>query len=452
MMQRSPQQDEVRSCELGQGNNSANRKNRRWVIVAFAILGMLIFVSFLLDTKSLGHPNFKAGIVTSKHGGDIGVSGCSNLQTSLPLLISSLRTDPENGLCPLSLRSDHNDPAIQQVFNFPGLNENLLSSAFRGRRIAFVGDSTLFYPAKWLFVLLQSRDDQKQATVFQDLSNLNLTYGNAFVRSVSSQCKGENCIVLKGYSMPKPIENEQDGTNIRWTGVAGPTRTPAAAFQRAWKLVASLKANIVVVNMGLHFLHFYGHGRDTEGPSIHAWVNYEVWLQTALEQIISAGAKTILFKTTNFICEEKYVGAFATGNILYRQKDNATLAKCNKLAYEEGKPHQLTGDNITNYCELGVFNENGAGYLNERLSVFVKSLPEMPGIKTGIFNDHDVEQQCQHTGTGDAVTITKASCFDYECWGIRFNVWRLVKNKMLTPSFTINPCTWSYAKFRRNAK
>jgi hypothetical protein len=405
MMQRSPQ-GEVRSCEVGQGNNSANRKNQRWV-VNFAILGMLVIGSFFLNKKSFGSlvstgdPSYReTGIATSKHVGDIGVSGCSNLQTSLPLLLSSLRTDPENGLCPLSLRSDHNDTTSQQVFNFPGLNDNLLSSAFRGRRIAFFGDSTLRFIAKWLFVLLQSRDDQNQMTVFQGLSNLNLTYANAFVRSVNFQCKGENCIVLTGGSNPKPIENKQDGTRIRWTGVSGRNPNFERAFQNAWKTVASLKANIGVVNMGIHFLHFYGHGRDMTGPFINAWVNYEVWLQTALEQIVSAGAKTILFKTTNFICEEKYVGAYATGNVLYRQKDNATLAKCNELAYEEGKAHQLTRDNITNYCELGVFNEKGAGYLNERLFVFVKSLPEMPGIKIGIFNDHDVEQ-CQHTQMED---------------------------------------------------
>jgi hypothetical protein len=207
------------------------------------------------------------------------------------------------------------------------------------------------------------------------------------------------CVELKGYSNPKPIVNEQDGTNIRWTGIAGPAAFERS-FQEAWKVVASFKSNIVVVNMGLHFLHIFGHGRDTEGPNINAWVNYEVWLQTALERIVSAGAKTILFKTTNFICEEKYVGAYATGNILYRQKDHATLAKCNELAYDKGKPHQLTRDNITKYCELGVFNANGAGYLNERLLVFVKSLPEITGVKIGIFNDHDVEQ-CQHTEYGD---------------------------------------------------
>ena len=384
------------------------------VITGLAVIGILSLLVFKITIGGAGSYLGKASTEqaksfssllaphqseTTSYIEDIRVSGCSNLQTSLPLLISSLRTDPENGLSPLSLRSDHQDTQSQQVFNFPGLNENLLSSAFRGRRIAFVGDSTLYYPAKWLFVLLQSRDDQKQTTIYKGLSNLNLTYGNSFVRSISSRCKGVNCIILDGGSSPKPIENEQDGTNIQWMGVSGPTRIFESAFQHAWKKVRSLKADIVVVNMGLHFFHFYGHGKDTAGPSIHAWVNYEAWLQNALEQIVSAGAKIILFKTTNFICEEKYVREYSTGNTLYRQKDNTTLAECNKLAYEEGKPHQLTRDNITNYCKLGVFNENGASYLNERLFVFVKSLPEMAGIKIGIFNDHDVEQ-CQHCKDG----------------------------------------------------
>jgi hypothetical protein len=38
---------------------------------------------------------------------------------------------------------------------------------------------------------------------------------------------------------------------------------------------------------------------------------------------------------------------------------------------------------------------------------------------------------------GMAVTITKASCFDYECWAIRFNAWPLVKNKILAPSSSL---------------
>jgi hypothetical protein len=151
----------------------------------FAILGVLIIPLFLQDVKSFGHPKFRTGTVSFKHVEDVGVSGCSNLQTSLPLLTSLLRTDPENGLSPLSLRSDHEDAASQQIFNFPGLKDNLLSSAFRERCIAFVGDSTLFYAAKWLFVLLQSRDDQKQMTVFQGLSNLNLTDGKSHFLKVS---------------------------------------------------------------------------------------------------------------------------------------------------------------------------------------------------------------------------------------------------------------------------
>jgi hypothetical protein len=204
--------------------------------------------------------------------------------------------------------------------------------------------------------------------------------------------------------------------------------------------VRSLEPNIVVVNMGLHWLHFYGHGRNTKGLPVHAWVNYEAWLETALEQSVSAGAKTILFKTTNFIREKKYEKAHRTSNALCRQKDNMTLAMCNELAFEEGKPHQLTRDNITNHCELGLFNENGASHLNERLFVFAKSLPEMPGVKIGIFLMTTMWNSVSTRGM--PITVTKASCFDYDCWGIRFNAWPLlVKNKMLTPSFTINPCT-----------
>jgi hypothetical protein len=60
-------------------SSSAIRKIQHWVMVTFAILGVLIMLLFLQDKKSFGDPKFRAGIVTSKH---VEVSGCSNLQTS----------------------------------------------------------------------------------------------------------------------------------------------------------------------------------------------------------------------------------------------------------------------------------------------------------------------------------------------------------------------------------
>ena len=59
----------------------------------------------------------------------------------LPGLITRINQDPEaNGMMP------HNTSLNGTVKYMKGLDLN----TFRGKRIAMAGDSTLFYPTKWL--------------------------------------------------------------------------------------------------------------------------------------------------------------------------------------------------------------------------------------------------------------------------------------------------------------
>ena len=67
-----------------------------------------------------------------------------------PTLTQQLAAHPdENGVKPLRLAPTNNSPEGEVLF-FPGLQANF----FRGRRMALLGDSTLYYMTKWLDMLL----------------------------------------------------------------------------------------------------------------------------------------------------------------------------------------------------------------------------------------------------------------------------------------------------------
>jgi hypothetical protein len=347
--------------------------------------------------------------VVTNNAVNVKISGCTDLQTSLPLLVAALRDDPEkNALRPLTLHLNSTLPPL--AFHFPGLSEQLLSRAFQGRRIALIGDSTLYYLIKWLFALMvdnntNNSDIRNKTGMFTNLDLLNLTNGNTLVRKSSLNCRG-NCVVLDDHSSKaksKPIIDTKHGTHIEWMGGAtGPKPNTEVLLRKAWERANVYQPEIVIVNMGLHWLHFFGKGRDANGPTIRRWVLYEEWLQESLNNALRVGAKVILFKTTNYVCDEKFRGGYATANQLYRAKDKNTLDECKKLAWNVnvGESFNLTQDNVAQYCEFGTFNEVGASFLNKRLFDFVNGLPEIAGLRFQVFNDHDVEH-CRHTKPRD---------------------------------------------------
>lgn len=340
------------------------------------------------------------------------VESCSDRVSNqtLPWLIQELSKNPEAGLRPLIGET-------LPVVTMPGLDEDLLSAAFRGRRIALVGDSTLFYLTKWLDVLLLRHNHTTSPSSPADarLDAMSLSAANAHIRR-KAVASGK---MLDDHDIPGAIVDASGHTHIQWIGAAGPVAgSPAERlFRNVWaKMEYSIRPEVIVANMGLHWLHLCGGGRcPKKAYVLNQWIHYEeAWLQVAVDKALQAGARLLLFKTTNFVCDVKYTGAWQATSQLYDQQDAGTIQNCideltlvNRTSTASLSGKLLSEQHIHQYCRFGTLNEAGANRLNQRMFQFVKWLQnddsydvKYQHLTVGIFNDHDVES-CAHTAIDD---------------------------------------------------
>mmetsp|Transcript_33569 Transcript_33569/g.73962 ORF Transcript_33569/g.73962 Transcript_33569/m.73962 type:complete len:398 (+) Transcript_33569:180-1373(+) len=300
------------------------------------------------------------------------VDACS--EDALADLRAVLRNDPESvGLRPITVSG----------VTFAGLDDTLLSESFRGHQIAFLGDSTLYHLNRWIHTLLLATD----SSTLSNLSSMDLSAANTILRPVEENLD---------FHITKTIISA-DGTFIRFTGIVGVGGL--CNFGTHWRRIRMYPPKVLVANFGLHWLHFTGQGWNAEVCDVMRWIKYEEWLEETLRAAEKVGAETLLFKTTNLICAEKYDGEYAQGNKLYMARDKDTLDSCFNDV-RGSIPAEVEDDRIWSYCYNGTFNEIGAAHLNQRLVEFVMARRNTTKLKVGIFNDHDIES-CSYTGELD---------------------------------------------------
>ena len=134
---------------------------------------------------------------------------------------------------------------------FPGLR----TTTFRNRRIAFMGDSTLLYLSKHLKAMLWLEDDfvEQNKTIDWDIMTLGQTEN--FINYGSKKAMGKNYLNVK--TNPH-LPYLRDGTKVHWTGIAGVRMGKGeseAKLDRMFDEAEDLDPDVVVVNMGFHWLH-----------------------------------------------------------------------------------------------------------------------------------------------------------------------------------------------------
>jgi hypothetical protein len=319
-------------------------------------------------------------------------SYCESMETNLKQLRSRLHSDPQSS----ALRNVVVQDSTGTNHSIPGLTPELIEEVFVGHRIFLMGDSTLYYPMKWLYRLLEYHFSHSGA----DLSNQTLDEGNRKINPDMDQQ-----LHLKGN--PPPYVNSSTHTNIRWMGFSGPSPNSCDLSTIWQKMIQQHQPTVMVVNMGLHWLHFAGIARDPQPCVVDRWIHYEDFLQEALDAAASSNTtRLVLFKTTNFICSSKYRGEYAKADQSFSAVNNTNaLDKCQQAiakAASKDRTTVLAEKDIQTYCRHGTFNEVGSDYLNQRLRQFVQQQQQKPSNKVSIsiFNDHDVES-CPYTGTSD---------------------------------------------------
>jgi hypothetical protein len=183
-----------------------------------------------------------------------------------------------------------------------------------------------------------------------------------------------------------------------------------------------MEPEIFVFNAGLHLLHFQGHGRDKASwDAVKKWIQYEDILLEQLDRVIqhnlqrndddSRRIRALVFKTSNRVCEDKYVGAYKEAAQLFNEADPQVLSNCRETIQQllrnsttaKNKNFSTAVSEVDNYCENSTLTERGASHLNDRLYRFVqlqnqircKEL-ETANLQLAILEAHDI-QSCQYT-------------------------------------------------------
>jgi hypothetical protein len=320
-----------------------------------------------------------------------------------------------------------------------------MENTFHGKRVALVGDSTLWYFTKWLNVVLRwNPSDERLSSQLSNFSSPTKEQPLKNNRSGTNRCpeftpvpllldaandhfnkRQKYCFpasaapdVYGGIQPPK-ISLRNGETQAQWMGFAGSYGGISGVELREHlhQGLANLQPHVVVFNLGLHILHLAGEARDPTAEIVRLWIHYEKYLQAAINASAGVWAKLLLFKTTNFICIEKYNGLFMTASHRYNAHNTTTLKNCQRIvqgildADHKARSLPLLDYNSTNatesfqdvaaFCRHGSFNENGVLHLNQRLRAFLtKGAQIPPHLDVGLFNDHDM-QSCPYTAAKD---------------------------------------------------
>lgn len=203
-----------------------------------------------MNASTMADAPFLTHVDLDGNGGGGGSVSCSQRthRALLPRLVARMNEDPRaNALVPLDVPLGDDPRSGNATTSMPGLH----LASFRGRRIAFLGDSTLFYMAKWLVSMLRHEDVADDVAGEKDRDaghhklyhTMNLGQANAFVRNHKQ-------LVLDGTEYPPPYRKVDEGTWFQFWGMAGNShgRTEEllnAMFQDA----EAMKPQIIVANM-----------------------------------------------------------------------------------------------------------------------------------------------------------------------------------------------------------
>lgn len=218
------------------------------------------------------------------------------------------------------------------VRNRKRLDSELIWRAFRGRRTALVGDSTVL-------VLGKVAEDAAAAA--------RRSLGQSW-KAESGCCQPDDrpdgvYEAIEPKFLPPEPYNATDGTALSWFGFSGPTtesRTIGSLSQ-----VARFQPDVVYFTFGLHWLHFLGIGRDERECHMRHWLDYEHWLDAATDAFRATGAHTVVVKTVNSIC-----GNYALASHLYGRFDEQTLARCALTAGQGWPTNTSSADYLAEYC------------------------------------------------------------------------------------------------------
>ncbi|CAB9512746.1 Cyclin-Dependent Kinase [Seminavis robusta] len=337
---------------------------------------------------------------------------CQHLPWSTSAFVRAVHDDPEN--VSLKTWTGPNSSAI------PRLDSTLLSQAFGGKRVALIGDSTLFQTLQRLHQIIMltkpstegnnnTAANQAEDDFLAKLSNTKTL--TKTVRALDAEAgrrsKGSTRLVGMDALVEDVWYDHIMNAHIFWTGFRGYNMKDNCHGWKTqvWPKLHVERPDVIVANWGLHMLH---HGIAPKRPcNVHQFIHYEEdWLETVLQVAREVGTKLLLFKTTNYICEERYPKQLQHGLADLAENTSTVVAKCitkiQKSNRRDGEHYNLTDDDMHRYCIEGAGTDHNVQLLNDRLRKFVERAQTRvpPGLTIAVCNDHDMES-CPYTRVDD---------------------------------------------------
>lgn len=298
------------------------------------------------------------------------VQSCADLAASTAAFASDVFQDAEGA----SLKAWR-----KGNWEIPTLSKDLLMSAFGGRRVVLVGDSTTAYTMHWINNLMNGTTPELLASLQQHT----LTDGIQALKAWHKERNAPTDIIGHKYE-------DYNQAFILWLGYRGSSMHINCDFhKRQWPNVRKLKPEILLVNWGAHMLAT----KMIKTCNLYQWVHYEQWLEGALDVAHETGVKVLLFKTTNRICSQQPEDPV--------QECQGWVDEMDPL-YKHNPPsmRNVSEADKKKYCQEGLLREDGAESLNARLVAYLPiAQKRYPSMKIALYNDHDLES-CSQTLDG----------------------------------------------------
>ena len=402
-----------------------------WALGIFALLYVVTFNETLRAQGRLVDTNVnptregsirkKEELVDDMDIGDNSLSpeerACRQLPESTEAFIQYVHDDIEPRSLPQWTSPD-------QKWRFPRLDMDLLNSAFGNKRVALLGDSTLFYMVEHLNPLL-NMTNQTLLGELSDTTNMTDAYFKVgYESALHDSTAGWRDMALEpdwpikaggGHVFRYP----SSGAQVMWTGFHGMNMALNCRFDEyVWPEIRKYRPDVLVANWGIHMFH-HGHAYPKSLCLVDQFLRYQEWLQTVLNLAKEVGTKVLLFKTTNRICPEKYPQLLQDGVALQRNDTKAFMHNCVStlerimndpmapehaiLAPNSSHGYYFIKSELYHYCWEAVGGDEAAQRLNRHMKKFIAKAQQDPSnenLTIALYNDHDMER-CEYTTEND---------------------------------------------------
>ena len=325
------------------------------------------------------------------------------------------------------IQAVHDNPEQMALNNWtlPTFETSYISRVFAGKRVALMGDSTLCFLRDALHNVLNVTNPQ----FLGGLQNMTLTGARQAFDMEAVRTESDVGLNLRtpgvNHSFNGDIyhynattdsdsaSTKNQHTQLMFTGFRGDNFQYNCLWEEhAFSKIRSFQPDILVANFGIHLFH---HSTIRSECLVRMWLNYEEWLQEVVKLAEQTKVKLLLFKTTNYICEDRYPPGLREPIML----NKTTYVSICRGWFDDVVKHppqwgreiyNFTDEQIDRYCWEASGRDANSRLLNQRMRDFVTKIKQKQAaeasvdatssLRIEIYNDHDM-QTCRYTPVGD---------------------------------------------------